>query len=388
MKPRDLLPRSAAPTGAAGTGVVGAAAPLDLAADAGSAAAGGVGYPPPRFLFVDVNRRCNLRCQHCMYWKTPTTAKSGQISIDRRDQILGEFAALNRQGTVVICGGETMLDPQEYFAVTRRCRAAGLRCLSVINGTGVADAEMADRTMQEGPSEITVSLNSHRAEVHDRTRGMRGSFDRAVRALRLLLAARETRGHGSRIFAMAVICEQNYRELDAFYSFVLDDIGADKLKLNFLQPTFGPPTWWYRDQFFERNAIKDEEELAAIIRACDKKYGLRINPAWLHQVRMYHRSVRENGALRWGWRRGKGTAEHICNSYERNIMVDLYGRARLCFNPAFPATCLSGPGDLRRFWENAGGLRHRMSRCNRYCGISHSVRRESATLPPPVSDQR
>ena len=35
---------------------------------------------------------------------------------------------------------------------------------------------------------------------------------------------------------MAVICEQNYRELDAFYRFVLRDIGADKLKLNFLQP--------------------------------------------------------------------------------------------------------------------------------------------------------
>ncbi len=193
-----------------------------------------------------------------MYWKAGATKKSRYISIARRNEILDEFAALNRQGAVVICGGETMLSLNEYFAVTKMCRETGLRCLSVINGTGVTHAEMAERMMSEGPSEITVSLNSHRAEVHDRTRGVRGSFDKAVAALRLLLAAREKQGYGPRIFAMAVICEQNYRELEAFYSFVLRDIGADKLKLNFLQPTFGPPTLWYRDRFFERNIIKDE----------------------------------------------------------------------------------------------------------------------------------
>jgi MoaA/NifB/PqqE/SkfB family radical SAM enzyme len=336
---------------------------------------------PPRFLFVDVNQRCNMRCQHCMYWKTAKEDTSGFISIARRNEILGEFAGLNSKGAVVICGGEAMLDLNEYFAVTANCRDLSLRCLSVINGTCVTNAGMAERLTKEGPTEITVSLNSHRAEVHDQTRGVRGSFDKAVGALRLLLAEREKRGRGPRIFAMAVICEQNYRDLDAFYHFVLRDIGADKLKLNFLQPTFGPPTWWYRDRFFKRNVIKDEEALAAIIHACDEKYRLRINPVWLEHVKMYHRSVRENGRMLWGWRGGRGTADHICNSYERNIMVDLYGRARLCFNPAFPATNLAGPGDLRQFWENGGPVRQKMRRCNRYCAISHSVRRESATLP-------
>ena len=54
----------------------------------------------------------------------------------------------------------------------------------------------------------------------------------------------------TKIYVMAVICEFNYRDLDAFYDFVLNDIGADKLKLNILQPTFGPPTVWYQDRFF------------------------------------------------------------------------------------------------------------------------------------------
>lgn len=318
-----------------------------------------------------------------MYWKAKPLAPALHLSIERRDEILREFAGLNPAGKVVICGGESMLDLDRYFAVTTTCRQLGLRCCSVINGTRVADDAMADRMVALGPDEVTVSLNSQRPELHDRTRGVPGAFAMAVRALRLLLEARRRHGSGIRLFAMAVVCESNYRELDAFYDFVLNDLGADKLKLNFLQPTFGPPSLWYQDRYFADNVIRDEAALAEIIRACDAKYGLRINPAWLDQVTMYHRSVRRNGWQGLGWRRGRGTETHICNSYERNIMVDLRGRARLCFHPGFPSIQLERWGDLGRFWEGSDELRRRMRRCNRYCGISHSVRSQPATLPAP-----
>jgi len=336
--------------------------------------------PAPRFLFIDINRTCNLRCQHCMYWKAKPDDTVGVISMDRRNEIIQEFAEMNAKGAVVLCGGESMLDLDRYFAVTAKCIESGLRCFSVINGTKVTTVEMADRIIREGPTEVTVSLDSHLQEVHDEMRGVVGSFDKAVRALRLLLKSRAREGRGPKIFAMALICERNYRDLDAFYDFLLNYIGADKLKLNFLQPTFGPPTLWYRDRFFSRNVVRNEEELERVIRACDVKYGLRINPRWLEQVRMYHRSVRNNGWWFLGWRRGKGTEKHICNSYERNIMVDLWGRARLCFYPGFPSFQLNAPGDMHYFWERSDRLRERMRRCNRYCAISHSVRKESATV--------
>ena len=47
-------------------------------------------------------------------------------------------------------------------------------------------------------------------------------------------------------------------------------------------------------------------------------------------------------------------------------------------------------GDLRKFWNAAEPIRGAMRRCNQYCGISHSVRRETSTaasrrpLPIPV----
>jgi hypothetical protein len=98
---------------------------------------------------------------------------------------------------------------------------------------------------------------------------------------------------------------------------------------------------------------------------------------------MYFRSLQRSTKIEKGWGDDTGTLDHICNSYERNIMVDHYGMARLCFSPRFPGQQLDKPGDLTRFWHNADSIRARMRDCNAYCGISHSVRRENATLKGP-----
>jgi MoaA/NifB/PqqE/SkfB family radical SAM enzyme len=343
-------------------------------------------HHPPQFLFVHVNRRCNLRCQHCVYWKLDDGDKMNYMPWERKREIIDEFAELNPKGAVVVCGGESMLDLEDFFAITNRCAGIGLRCFCVINGTGVRNEGMADRMIHEGPSEITVSLDSHLEEFHDRQRGVKGSFRMAVTALRLLLEARRRfPARGTRIYVMALVHEENYRDLDAFYDFVLNDIKADKMKLNFLQPTFGGSG---KDDFFERFHITDPEALGAIIEACDLKYKLNINPRWLEHVKIYFRSINNNGDAHLGWQPGSGTEEPLCNSYERNVMVDLYGNARLCFSTAFPAFRLKQYGDLRHFWyTHSNFIRRRMRRCRRYCGISHSVRRENGTVKAAVSEQ-
>lgn len=336
---------------------------------------------PPRFLFLHVNKRCNLRCQHCGYWKQDDNDKPNYLPWPRKAEILREFSALSPGGRVVICGGESMLALEDYFAITGECRRLGLRALSVVNGTRIQNAAMAERMIGKGPHEISVSLNSHREAQHDETRGVAGSFRRAVNALRLLLAARARLGAtDSRIYVMGLVYDDNYQDLNAFYNFVLNDIGADKLKLNFLQPSFGAsgPV----DEFFAQHYRVDPQRLVSIIGQCDAKYRLGLNPAWLGQVGMYFRSLGAGRELHRGWAAPTGTAEHICNTYERNIMVDLYGVARLCFSPVFPGFQLRQSGDLRTFWEQSDFIRAQMRRCNRLCGISHSVRRENGTLKP------
>jgi MoaA/NifB/PqqE/SkfB family radical SAM enzyme len=232
----------------------------------------------------------------------------------------------------------------------------------------------------EGPLEISISLNSHKASLHDQTRGVPGAFQKATNALRQLLdARRRLSNQTTRIYAMGLIFNENYREIEDFYDFVLNDIGADKLKLNFLQPSFGDTQV---DHFFAEHHDVDPAELAAILQRCNERFRLGLNPKWLSDVQMYFDSLRDASHLEKGWAGPTRTARHICNTYERNIMVDHYGMARLCFSTDFRGVSLRVEGDLQRFWLDANDIRRRMRSCNRLCGISHSVRRNSSTMAP------
>ena len=94
-------------------------------------------YRPPRFLFVQVNKRCNLRCGHCDFWMRKDDDRPNYVLWPRQREILQEFSELSPSGAVVICGGEPMLDLEDYFAITRESRRLGLKSLSVVNGTRI-----------------------------------------------------------------------------------------------------------------------------------------------------------------------------------------------------------------------------------------------------------
>lgn len=39
---------------------------------------------PPRFMFVQTNQRCNLKCTHCEYWKLDDDDRANYLSTERR----------------------------------------------------------------------------------------------------------------------------------------------------------------------------------------------------------------------------------------------------------------------------------------------------------------
>lgn len=337
--------------------------------------------PPPRFVFMEVNKRCNLKCTHCDFWQRNDDDRDNYLSLADKRTILTEFSGLNPDGNLVICGGEPMLDLEEYFGLAATARERGLRVLSVVNGTRIRTPEMAERMVREGPHEISISLNSHIPALHDETRGVPGAFNKAVSALRLLVDAKRRLGaQDTRIYVMGLIFGRNYRLIDGFYDFVLNEIGADQLKLNFIQPSFGQSG--DIDPFFEAESDVDGDEIEGIITACNEKYELGLNPIWIGQVGMYFRSLAKipKHDRKHGWGASQGTDDHICNTYNRNIMINHYGVARLCFSHGFPGKLLKKEGDLTAFWTGSNGIRARMRKCNQFCGISHSVRRESSTI--------
>ena len=334
---------------------------------------------PPRFLFVHLSETCNLKCQHCLYWQPVAPEAAGHFPLESKIALLAEFAAMNPRGVVVTCGAESTMDLEGFFRFTMACHDLGLRCVSVSNGTKVNTDASARRMVLEGPTELSISIDSHLEELHDEMRGVPGSFKVAVRALRLLLKARETLGmSANRIHAMLLLMDNNYLDLEATYDFVLNNLGVDKLKLNILQPTFGCSSG--PDEFFVKHSTMDADLLEPILHRCNARFHLNMNPVWIGQVLMYVRSVAASPKEGRGWSKPIKTTEHICNSYERNIVVDMKGIARLCVSEGYPGVELKVPGDMRRFWETSEAIREKMRNCNHLCGITHSMRRVSTTF--------
>jgi hypothetical protein len=50
----------------------------------------------PRFLFIEVNKRCNLKCLHCDFWLRTDDDRDRYLSVPGRSAVIAEFAELSQ----------------------------------------------------------------------------------------------------------------------------------------------------------------------------------------------------------------------------------------------------------------------------------------------------
>jgi len=326
-------------------------------------------------MLVQPNLTCNLRCQHCHLWRNTDPARRTDQYAGLRLQAVREFAEMNPRGTVITCGGEPLAEPDHYYNLCQTARANGLISMSVLNGTLTDTQDQADELLTLGADEISLSLDHPREDIHDRQRGMRGAYRKTVECLRMLLDARRRLGLPRKLYVMLMVCDINCRCIDEAYDLVLNRLGADKLKLNFLQPTISLST--KTDTYWELHTRHiDSEALMAMIDRCEGKYGLSFNPGWKDSVRCYLDSL---GRYHHGG--PKQTSRQLCNSPDRNIVIEIEAKMRLCIHSKFPSIPYRQWGDLRRYWfsPETEQLRVKMRDCRDFCGICHTFKKEPAT---------
>lgn len=126
----------------------------------------------------NMTRRCNLKCVHCY-------AKSEDISYDNElthEQSIAMIDDLAEFGVPVLLfsGGEPLVHPRlvEYaqYAVSK-----GMRAVISTNGTLIT-REKARILKQIGLSYVGISLDGLE-ETHDKFRGVKGSYKKAMQAI-------------------------------------------------------------------------------------------------------------------------------------------------------------------------------------------------------------
>lgn len=142
---------------------------------------------PLRYLFLEVTSRCNLRCLHCGS-DCGRTSRPDELSTDEWLAVVDRLAArLEPRGTIlVVTGGEPLCRPG-LDAILDRIHLRGFAWGMVSNGWRLSPRTL-DALLDRGLTSLTVSLDGL-APAHDWLRGVPGSFDRALGAIRAAVAA-------------------------------------------------------------------------------------------------------------------------------------------------------------------------------------------------------
>ena len=137
------------------------------------------GRPKPLFASYNVTGRCNMRCAFCEWWKN-------DIPELPTNKALAAIDAVCSLGVPFfdLSGGEPLLR-KDLTVLAKRVASHG--CLVSMNTNGTLLNEDRVSEVADVFDTIVVSLDGPK-EVHDRIRGVPGTYDKATEAIRLLKA--------------------------------------------------------------------------------------------------------------------------------------------------------------------------------------------------------
>jgi MoaA/NifB/PqqE/SkfB family radical SAM enzyme len=163
------------------------------------------------YLYVSLSNICNARCVYCDVHSAPAPAwRYGESEVRTA---LVEANDLGCRTVHFLGGGEPLVDPR-FRAAAEVCGRLGLKVVITTNGSHL-EQQLRGALIRVQVDTIVVSLDSHRADLHDEVRGVRGLFGRALGGIRCA----QERTPGTRVVLNHVVTRTNIGDLQEFLSF-------------------------------------------------------------------------------------------------------------------------------------------------------------------------
>ena len=180
----------------------------------------------PLILSWNVTRKCNMKCSHC-YINADTKESITELTTEEAKKLIDQICEVSKP-LLVLSGGEPLLRPDIYDLV-RYGASKGLKMGIGSNGS-LIETDAAKKLKEAGIETVSISLDSHIPEQHDKFRGIQGSWEKAVNAIKVL------RKNGVLVQVNTTVTQQNYSQIDEIMSLV-EKLGVENFHLFFLVPT-------------------------------------------------------------------------------------------------------------------------------------------------------
>jgi Fe-coproporphyrin III synthase len=186
----------------------------------------------PSGLVYEATMRCNLTCEFC--YVGDLLNLEGEW---RQEMTLENLRRAFPQGDlqVSLTGGEIFMR-KDIMSVLDLFQEKGYSCgYLTTNGTIINDerAEALASLAQQGfLKHISVSIDGP-GELHDKARGVKGTFERTAAGLRRLQTASKKKGAALRVSINTTVAEESLETLDQIVD-VAQELGVDAIGLNHL----------------------------------------------------------------------------------------------------------------------------------------------------------
>jgi radical SAM protein with 4Fe4S-binding SPASM domain len=180
----------------------------------------------PLVISWNLTRKCNLKCPHC-YINATTQELINELNTEESKRLIDQICEVSRP-LLILSGGEPLLR-QDVYELVRYGAAKGLKMGLGSNGSLIDDVA-AKKLKEAGIETVSISLDSHIPEQHDDFRGVSGSWEKAVRAIKAL------RENGVLVQVNTTVTQQNHDQIDDIMS-LAETLGVENFHLFFLVPT-------------------------------------------------------------------------------------------------------------------------------------------------------
>ncbi|MFC1890446.1 radical SAM/SPASM domain-containing protein [Thermodesulfobacteriota bacterium] len=164
----------------------------------------------PEFVSVGITLSCCARCRICAHWKERFEPDE-ELTIDEIRDIIAQLA---RMGVpkLDLTGGEPLMRREVTIAAARCARDYGLETFITTNAM-LMDEPTARDLLQAGIKYFNISLDGATAATHDHIRGVKGCFDRVMRAVDMLKRWRPVDNPEAWISLTAIVNDRSLDEL-------------------------------------------------------------------------------------------------------------------------------------------------------------------------------
>jgi len=311
----------------------------------------------PKEIFLDLSLECNLKCIQCDIYKIESTYNT--LSIQEKREIINEIGNWKEEVYLIFTGGEPFKRRDLLYRLSEVCNKLDIYTTISTNGTLINEKDLK-RLPDSGINDVVVSLDSYDSQVHDKIRGVKGTHEKAVESIRKLVEVREKTDKDFHVLTSSILGSHNLDKIPEIVDFI-ESLGVDTMLFQPIQPVLNRAVenkWWKTNPLFPTSEQVDE--------------GIKALKSLKKEGAPLYQSTLQFSDMEYYFNNIGKTKPGTCVSMNKNMMIDIQGNVRLCFNMGRIGLEPIGnikESSLLELWNNSKEKMDKMKDCTECCGI-------------------